>query len=122
MSKMKRKWLRVIEYEETAEPLDKTTYQSLLETHPDLDILQEPAAIPDEEEGGLEEQQALSGAQMGMGMGMSAAPMANMMPAMHPALQAHGRHVEVEVPIQPGLESQLGSEIEAQLQREIAGT
>lgn len=116
MSKMKRKWLRVIEYEETGRPLDKTTHQSLLETHPDLDILQEPGAMPVEEEGGLAEQQALPGAPMGMGM--STAPMATMMPAMHPALQAHGRQVEVDVPIEPGLDSQ----IEAQLQREIAGT
>jgi hypothetical protein len=120
MSKMKRKWLRVIEYEETGRPLDKTTHQSLLETHPDLDILQEPGAMPVEEERGLDEQRPLPGAQMGMGM--SAAPMATMMPAMHPALQVHGRQVELEVPIEPGLDSQLNSQIEAQLQREIAGT
>ena len=120
MSKMKRKWLRVIEYEETGKPLDRTTYQSLLETHPDLDILQEPQAMPNEEEEGLAEQQALPGAQLEMPM--SAAPMATMMPALHPAFQTHGRQIEVEVPIEPGLDSQLNSQIEAQLQREIAGT
>ena len=46
MSKMKRKWLRVIEYEETGRPLDEITRESLLETHPDLPILQDAAAMP----------------------------------------------------------------------------
>lgn len=143
MSKMKRKWLRVIEYEETGRPLDETTRQSLLETHPDLDILQQPGAMPVQEVG-LEDQHALPGAQMtmassaeagiggamaavvpmgngmGPGMGVSAAPTAMMMPAMHPALQTHthGQHVEVDVPLDPYIDSQ----IEAQLQRELAGT
>lgn len=39
MSKMKRKWLRVIEYEETGVPIDELTRQQLLETHPDLPLL-----------------------------------------------------------------------------------
>lgn len=37
---MKRKWLHVIESEETGRPLDDATRQQLLETHPDLPILQ----------------------------------------------------------------------------------
>jgi hypothetical protein len=41
MSKMKRKWLRVIEYEETGQPIDETTRKQLLETHPDLPLLQQ---------------------------------------------------------------------------------
>ena len=118
---MKRKWLRVIDYEEHGRPLDETTRQSLLETHPDLDILQHPDAMPQEDEG-LSQQHALPCAQMGMSMSM--APMAEMMPIgapeamMHPALQAHGRHVEIDVPIEPHLDSQ----IEAQLHREISST
>lgn len=39
MSKMKRKWLRVIEYEENGVPIDDLTRQQLLETHPDLPVL-----------------------------------------------------------------------------------
>ncbi|KAK5169556.1 uncharacterized protein LTR77_005532 [Saxophila tyrrhenica] len=57
MSKMKRKWTRVIEYEETGLPLDKITRDSLLETHPDLPILQDPAAMPVEETQPQDEQQ-----------------------------------------------------------------
>jgi hypothetical protein len=41
MSKMKRKWLRVIEHEETGRQLDETTRKQLLETHPDLPLLQQ---------------------------------------------------------------------------------
>jgi hypothetical protein len=140
MSKMKRKWLRVIEYEETGRPLDETTRQSLLETHPDLDILQQPGAMPvHEDDDALQGQQALSGAEMagsmgpamdgGMGnemasgMGMvSGAPTAMMMPATYPMLQAHGQRVEVDIPIEPQLDSHTQlSMVEAQLQREIAG-
>ena len=50
MSKLKRKWLRVIEYEEDGRPLDTTTWNALQETHPDLPILQQPEAKPDPEE------------------------------------------------------------------------
>lgn len=46
MSKMKRKWLRVIEFEETGRPIDEATRTSLLETHPDIPILQDEAAMP----------------------------------------------------------------------------
>lgn len=53
MSKMKRKWLRVFEYEETGRPLDAVTRESLLETHPELPILQDGNAMPtDEGDGG----------------------------------------------------------------------
>lgn len=41
MSKMKRKWLRVIEHEETGRQLDETTRKQFLETHPDLRLLQQ---------------------------------------------------------------------------------
>lgn len=120
MSKMKRKWLRVIEYEETGRPLDETTRQALLETHPDLDILQQPDAMPQEEDG-LAQQQVLPGALPGAQMGMVPPPPA-MMGApeamMHPALQAHGRNGQMEVPIEPQIDSQL----EQQIQREIART
>lgn len=46
MSKLKRKWLRVIEFEESGRALDTTTWTSLLETHPDLPLLQQPEARP----------------------------------------------------------------------------
>jgi hypothetical protein len=45
MSKMKRKWLRVIEYEENGQQIDNTTRQQLLETHPDLPLLQQEPTI-----------------------------------------------------------------------------
>ena len=141
MSKMKRKWLRVIEYEETGRPLDETTRESLLETHPDLDILQQPDAMPVHgDDAGLQGQQALPGAEMGgsigpamdggMGIGMassmgmvSGAPTAMMMPATYPMMQPHGQRVEVDIPIEPQLDSHAQlSMVEAQLQREIAGT
>lgn len=44
MSKMKRKWLRVIEYEENGTPLDDLTRAQLEETHPDLPLLHQPTA------------------------------------------------------------------------------
>ncbi|EME41732.1 hypothetical protein DOTSEDRAFT_73947 [Dothistroma septosporum NZE10] len=44
MSKLKRKWLRVIEYEETGTPIDDITRSQLLETHPDLPLLHESPA------------------------------------------------------------------------------
>ncbi|KAK3648058.1 hypothetical protein LTR56_007758 [Elasticomyces elasticus] len=40
MSKLKRKWMRVIEAEETGHPLDASIREQVLETHPDLPILQ----------------------------------------------------------------------------------
>jgi hypothetical protein len=49
MSKMKRKWLQVIEYEETGHPIDATTYASLMETHPDLPILADEGIVLPEE-------------------------------------------------------------------------
>ncbi|KAH9810065.1 hypothetical protein Tdes44962_MAKER01036 [Teratosphaeria destructans] len=42
MSKLKRKWLKVIEAEESGEPLDTATHQLVKETHPDLSILERP--------------------------------------------------------------------------------
>jgi hypothetical protein len=49
MSKMKRKWLQVIEYEETGHSIDATTYASLMETHPDLPILADEGVVMPEE-------------------------------------------------------------------------
>lgn len=40
MSKMKRKWLRVIECEESGQPIDDATRELLMETHPTLPIRQ----------------------------------------------------------------------------------
>ena len=55
---MKRKWLRVIEFEETGRPIDEATRVSLLETHPDIPILQDEAAMPigDDQEPELQQQ------------------------------------------------------------------
>lgn len=39
MSKLKRKWIKVIETEESGGPLDDETRAQVLETHPDLNIL-----------------------------------------------------------------------------------
>ncbi|KAK3622950.1 hypothetical protein LTR56_021891 [Elasticomyces elasticus] len=39
MSKLKRKWMRVIEAEETGHPLGASIREQVLETHPDLPIL-----------------------------------------------------------------------------------
>ncbi len=71
MSKMKRKWLRVIEYEETGRPIDEVTRTSLLETHPDLPILLDEAAMG----GGIDvedEQQQMPGAAPAVAMMMQA--------------------------------------------------
>jgi hypothetical protein len=43
MSKLKRKWMRVIEAEETGQPLDENTRALVAETHPNLPILQNSA-------------------------------------------------------------------------------
>lgn len=48
MSKMKRKWLRVIEFEENGTPIDDMTRGQLMETHPDLPALHQTAAPPAE--------------------------------------------------------------------------
>lgn len=45
---MKRKWLRVIEFEETGQPIDDLTRSQLMETHPDLPVLHESAAAATE--------------------------------------------------------------------------
>lgn len=44
MSKMRRKWVRVIEYEENGTPIDENTRAQLMETHPDLPLLNAPQA------------------------------------------------------------------------------
>lgn len=46
MSKMKRKWLRVIDFEENGTPIDDMTRAQLMETHPDLPVLQQAAPAP----------------------------------------------------------------------------
>ncbi|KAK5692500.1 hypothetical protein LTR97_010809 [Elasticomyces elasticus] len=60
MSKLKRKWMRVIEAEETGHPLDASIREQVLETHPDLPILQAGATdrVP-MTEGELEEYRRL---------------------------------------------------------------
>ncbi|KAF2771179.1 hypothetical protein EJ03DRAFT_325632 [Teratosphaeria nubilosa] len=45
MSKLKRKWLKVIEAEESGEPLDTAIHQLVKETHPDLSILEKPPVL-----------------------------------------------------------------------------
>ena len=107
MSKMKRKWLRVMEYEETGRPLDETTRQSLLETHPDLPILHDDAAMPEQQQ---QHQLYQDGPQMGM-----PPPPATMMQAPEALMQTH-LGVRQEMPIEPQIDSQL----EQQIQREIA--
>lgn len=52
MSKLRRKWLRTIESEESGQPIDDATRALLLETHPDLPIL------------GLQQQGSAPAAQM----------------------------------------------------------
>ena len=106
MSKLKRKWLRVIEYEETGNPLDQTTRNSLLETHPDLPLLHEDNALP---AGAMPEQDIM---QHHYPLPPPAAPMmstpqAMMAPMPYPS---HG------MPIEPQIDSQL----EQQIQQEIA--
>lgn len=48
MSKMKRKWLRVIDFEENGTSIDDVTRAQLMETHPHLPVLQQSAAPPAE--------------------------------------------------------------------------
>lgn len=98
MSKMKRKWLRVIEYEETGRPLDVATRNSLLETHPDLPILHDENAMPENE--------AMQAYPMPPNGSMMAAPQAMMQP----------HHMHHDIPIEPQIDSQL----EQQIQSEIA--
>lgn len=131
MSKMKRKWLRVIEYEETGRPLDATTRDSLLETHPDLPVLHDPAAVASEQDTMLDEQQQQHDFQQPQYQDgqqqqhpyhngqMGGAPPAMMMAAPETYPQAHAgvqQDLQQHVPIEPQIDSQL----EQQIQREIA--
>ncbi|KAK4495823.1 hypothetical protein PRZ48_013091 [Zasmidium cellare] len=79
MSKMKRKWLRVIEYEENGTPIDDLTRTQLMETHPDLPLLQHESAGLGMDGGGM------SG--NGMGGGVSQAQMVQQLQAQE-AMQA----------------------------------
>lgn len=99
MSKMKRKWLRVIEYEETGCPLDVATRNSLLETHPGLPILHDPNAMPESEV--VVQPYALSPTDPMM----TAPPQGMLQPHMHQG-----------IPLEPQIDSQL----EQQIQSEIA--
>ena len=102
MSKMKRKWLRVIEYEETGRPLDEVTRESLLETHPDLPILHDQAAMP--------------GTPHPSDHLPPPTPV-SLMQAPQAMMQPHGMHLQQRrLPIEP----ELGSQLEQQLQRDIA--
>ena len=103
MSKMKRKWLRVIEYEETGRPIDDTTRQALYETHPDLPLLHDEAGMPSPEDF----------------QHHHPAPPAMMQPP--PEAMMHHQQVlppqqEMPIPIEPQIDQQL----EQQIQREIA--
>ena len=102
MSKMKRKWLRVIEYEETGRPIDDTTRNSLLETHPDLPILQDEQAMPE-----YAVEMPHQTYSMPPPAPMMSAPQAMMQPPPHPY---------PDIPIEPQIDSQL----ERQIQSEIA--
>jgi len=44
MSKLKRKWVRAIECEETGQPLDDATRALLMETHPNLPLLHQQSS------------------------------------------------------------------------------
>lgn len=111
MSKMKRKWLRVIEYEETGRPLDDDTRASLLETHPDLPILHDADAMPqahDNVDAELQSQTYYSMAPPTPSTMQMHVPQAHMMQSPYPHAQ--------QISIAPQLDSQL----QEQLEREIA--
>ncbi|SMY20908.1 unnamed protein product [Zymoseptoria tritici ST99CH_1A5] len=84
MSKMKRKWLRVIDYEENGTPIDDTTRAQLEETHPDLPLLHQPHA-PVAEMGSM-----ASGLESD-GMGMQQ-PLPPQMEQQHPHPQLEQQH------------------------------
>lgn len=116
MSKMKRKWLRVIEYEETGQPLDTTTRDSLLETHPNLPILHDERAMPMETHDLPEDFASDLHDDLHLQADSGAAPVA-MMQAPEAAMvmqQLHGGHHQI--PIEPQIDSQL----EQQIQTDIA--
>lgn len=79
MSKMRRKWIQVIEYEENGKPIDESTRSQLMETHPDLPLLH---------------QQNAPQAQMDT-MGALEAPM---VPQMHHTFQpTHRVHIDSQL-------------------------
>ncbi|KAF2165816.1 hypothetical protein M409DRAFT_24103 [Zasmidium cellare ATCC 36951] len=88
MSKMKRKWLRVIEYEENGVPIDDLTRSQLLETHPDLPLLRHDV---NGSAGGLgqQQQQQHDGGGLGVDVGVDVGgvPQAQMLQAQE-AMQA----------------------------------
>ena len=126
MSKMKRKWLRVIEYEETGRPIDELTRSALLETHPELPILQDEAAMPRlgvEEDDRDVEGVGFGGFDDGMHGDFSAPPPPAMMRVpeavmQHPLPHGHA-HAHIGLP-EPPIEPQIDSQLEQQIQREIA--
>lgn len=102
MSKLKRKWLRVIEFEENGTPLDETTRVQLMETHPDLPMLHQHS-VPQAQMGHSEELQPAT-MPMQQQAGMQAAALQAMSGAMQPQLDHH-----------------IDSQLEQQLQGEISG-
>ena len=105
---MKRKWLRVIEYEEKGRPLDEATRESLAETHPNLPMLQDAAAMPlpnqeDEYDPDMDFNQPIS-----TSTGLLRVPEA--------VMQADREIYGQELPIEPQIDSQL----EQQIQHDIA--
>lgn len=114
MSKLKRKWLRVLEYEETGRPLDETTRDSLLETHPDLPLLHDEQAMPPPPPQ-AQAQHETDLHPMHYSMPPTATPMMQMTAPQVPIMHSPYHHIP-DVPIEPQIDSQL----EQQLQREIA--
>lgn len=107
MSKLKRKWLRVIEYEETGNPLDQNTRNSLLETHPDLPVLHDAGTLTD---GVMPEQDIMEHHYpMPPPAPMMSTQQMMMAPPPYPN-HSHG------IPIEPQIDSQL----EQQIQQAIA--
>lgn len=100
MSKMRRKWIRVIDFEENGTPIDESTRAQLMETHPDLPLLH---------------QQEVPQAQMGT-MGALEAPMEPQQQQMHHAFQpTHQAHIDSQ------LDQQMDQQLDQQLHEGLSG-
>lgn len=95
MSKMRRKWIRVIEFEENGTPIDENTRAQLLETHPDLPLLQQQHH---------QQQSHVPQAQMGT-MGTLEAPMGD--PSQQQQMNHHAFQPTHHVNIDSQLDQQL---------------
>lgn len=130
MSKMKRKWLRVIEFEESGRPLDATTRNALLETHPTLPILHDQAARPQEEDELLTQQQQRHEelaylhqphAPQQQQQQYAPIPPVPMMSPSQGTMHAQ-QHIHHNMPTESGLDPRLDSRIQHQIQNEIASS